>query len=237
LTRSESPAKHNVALAYLGQVDESGKPDFDRPAAGRRARRFFDELWAESDPWSLDDSDLDQRRYARQLELLGDRRYGRALEIGCASGSFTRGLAELCDELVAIDISERAIERARAADSGDHNVSYCVANVMELDLEREGAWDLVVFTETAYYLGWLYPMFDLAWLAHSLHSATSPAGRLLLANTIGREEGGIMTPWLIRTYRDLFGHVGYSLEQEETMRGTKQTVEFEILISLFRKAP
>jgi SAM-dependent methyltransferase len=235
LTRSESPAKHNVAFAYLGQVDESGKPDFDRAAVGRRARRFFDELWAESDPWGLDDSDLDQRRYARQLELLGDRRYGRALEIGCAAGSFTRGLAELCEEILAIDISERAIERARTADSGSHNVSYRVANVMELDLEREGTWDLVVLTETAYYLGWLYPMFDLAWLAHSLRGATSPGGRLLLANTIGPQESGIMTPWLIHTYRDLFGHVGYALEREETMRGTKETVEFKILMSLFHR--
>jgi hypothetical protein len=38
------------------------KPNFDRADAGRRARTFFDELWADSDPWSLDDSDLDQRR-------------------------------------------------------------------------------------------------------------------------------------------------------------------------------
>jgi SAM-dependent methyltransferase len=217
-------------------VEPTDKPDFDRAAAGRRAHRFFEELWAESDPWSLDDSDLDQRRYARQLELLGDRRYGRALEIGCAAGSFTRGLAALCDELLAVDISESAIERARAADTGDHNVEYRVANVMEFDLQSAGTWDLVVFTETAYYLGWLYPMFDLAWLAHSLHGATAPAGRLLLANTIGRQESGIMTPWLIHTYRDLFGHVGYALEREETMRGTKETVEFEILISLFRRA-
>jgi 2-polyprenyl-3-methyl-5-hydroxy-6-metoxy-1,4-benzoquinol methylase len=212
------------------------KPDFDRAEAGRRARAFFDELWAESDPWSLDDSDLDQRRYARQLELLGDRRYGRALEIGCAAGSFTRGLAALCEDLLAIDVSERAIERARAADGGSHNVEYRVVNVMELDLHCEGPWDLVVCTETAYYLGWLYPLFDLAWLAHSLHDATSPGGRLVLANTMGREESGIMTPWLIHTYRDLFGHVGYALEREETMRGTKETVEFEILISLFRRA-
>jgi hypothetical protein len=80
------------------------------------------------------------------------------------------------------------------------------------------------------------PLFDLAWLAHSLHDTTSPGGRLLLANTIGRSESGIMTPWLIHTYRDLFGHVGYALEQEETMRGVKETVEFEILISLFRRA-
>jgi SAM-dependent methyltransferase len=210
------------------------KPAFDRAAAGARARRFFDDLWSESDPWSLDDSELDQRRYARQLELLADRRYHRALEIGCASGSFTRRLVALCDELVAIDISERTIELARAAASQDDNVEYRVANAMELDLEREGSWDLVVLTETAYYLGWLYPMFDLAWLAHSLNEATMPGGRLLLANTISYENG-LMSPWLTRSYRDLFRNVGYAVEADETMRGEKETVQFEIVLSLFVK--
>jgi SAM-dependent methyltransferase len=205
---------------------------FDYAAAGRRARRFFDELWSESDPWALEDSELDQRRYDRQLSLIADRQYGSALEIGCAGGSFTRALAAHCEEVVAIDISERAIERARASDPGNGSVRYRVENVMELDFEQEGTWDLVVLTETAYYLGWLYPMFDLAWLARSLHTATAADGRLLLANTISNDTG-IMSPWLIRSYRDLFNHVGYTLDREETMRGVKETVGFEILISLF----
>jgi 2-polyprenyl-3-methyl-5-hydroxy-6-metoxy-1,4-benzoquinol methylase len=207
---------------------------FDREAAHAEARRFFAELWADRDPWGLDASELDQRRYQRQLELLGDRRYGRALEIGCASGSFTRRLAPLCDDLVALDISERAIERARAAHSGGPGVEYRVANVMEIDLQHEGSWDLVVLTETAYYLGWLYPMFDIGWLAHSLHGATRPDGRLLLANTISRDDG-IMSPWLIRTYHDMFRNAGYVSEREATLRGVKETVDFEIVISLFAR--
>lgn len=43
---------------------------------------------------------------------------------------------------------------------------------MELDLEEEGTWDLVVLAETSYYLGWLYPMFDVGRMAHSLYEAT-----------------------------------------------------------------
>ena len=207
---------------------------FDRSAAGDDARAFFDRLWVESDPWDLDFSELDQRRYARQLELLAGRRYERALEIGCAGGSFTRLLAPLCDELVAVDISEHAIARARGASDGAAGVDYRIANVMELDLEHEGTWDLVVIAETSYYIGWLYPMFELGWLAHSLNAATRPGGRCLLVDTISRENG-IMSPWLIRSYRDLFSNVGYALESEETMHGTKETVEFEIVFSLFGK--
>ena len=71
-------------------------------------------------------------------------------------------------------------------------------------------------------------------MAHSIHEATAEGGRMLLVNTISRNEG-IMSPWLIRSYRDLFAHVGYSVETEETMRGEKETVEFEILMSLFVK--
>lgn len=95
-------------------------------------------------------------------------------------------------------------------------------------------WDLVVLAETEYYLGWLYPMFEIGWLAHSLHEATRSGGRLLLANTISHDDG-IMSPWLIRSYADIFSHVGYEVEREETLRGTKDTVEFEVPITLFRK--
>jgi SAM-dependent methyltransferase len=210
-------------------------PGFDRASASDDARRFFDRLWAESDPWDLDSSELDQRRYARQLELLRGRRYERALEIGCGGGSFTRQLAPLCSELVAVDISKHAIERARAASDGAEAVEFRTANVMDLDFEREGSWDLVVLAETSYYIGWLYPMFELGWLAHSLHAATRPDGRCLLVDTISREDG-IMSPWLIRSYRDLFGNVGYELESEESLHGTKESVEFEIILSLFRRA-
>ena len=215
------------------QPENEGSEGFDRAAADVKAREFFDDLWAESDPWDLDGSPLDQRRYERQLELLAGRRYGRALEIGCAAGSFTRLLAPICDELVALDVSRHAIERAGARE-GLEGVELRLANVMELDLQAEGAWDLVVLTETAYYLGWLYPMFEIGWLAHSLHEATSAGGRLLLANTIWRDDG-IMSPWLIHSYRDLFANVGYAVEAEERMRGVKDSVDLEILITLFAK--
>ena len=213
---------------------EHPKQGFDRRGAGFEARRFFEDLWAERDPWNLDTSELDQRRYAQQLELLEDRRYGRALELGCAAGSFTRRLSPLCGELLAVDVAESAIRRARAAHDGGSPVEYRVANAMELDVEAEGPWDLTVLTETAYYLGWLYPMFDLGWLAHSLHEATTAGGRLLLVNTISRDSG-IMSPWLIRSYHDLFEHVGFAVEEEKTLRGEKETVEFEILLSLYVK--
>ena len=37
---------------------------------------------------------------------------GRVLEIGCSVGTFTEALAPRCSDLLAIDISKRAVERA-----------------------------------------------------------------------------------------------------------------------------
>ena len=48
---------------------------------------------------------------------------------------------------------------------------------MEYDVKAEGPWDLVVFSETIYCLGWLYPLFDVGWLRlEPLAEATSGAG-------------------------------------------------------------
>jgi hypothetical protein len=47
----------------------------------------------------------------------------------------------------------------------------------------------------------------------------------------------LLLPYITRTYRDLFLNVGYRLEAEEIFRGTKNGIDFEILISLLAKAP
>lgn len=208
----------------------------DRPAvdaASERLRSFFDELWANGDPWALETSTLDQQRYERQVDLIRDRHYDRAIEIGCAAGAFTRRLAPLAEHVLAVDIAETAVESAR--EHQPPNVEYRVADVVQLDPVEEGTFDLVVMSETAYYLGWLYPLFDLGWFAHRLNTATTPGGRLLLVNTYGHQEGSLMSPWLIHTYRDLFLNAGYSLAHEEKMVGEKETVRFEILLTLLER--
>jgi len=50
-------------------------------------------MWRQGNPSSHETSEYDQASYDRQLDLLRDRRYARALELGCGSGSFTHRLA------------------------------------------------------------------------------------------------------------------------------------------------
>ena len=205
----------------------------DRADADRRAAAYFSELWRGGDPWDLETSPFEQAKYDAQLALIdaGARRYGRALEIGCAAGAFTRRLAERCDSVVALDIAEPAIALARAR-TRTTNIDYRVGNIMQWDAELDGHWDLVVLAETVCYLGWLYPFFDVAWLAHRLHEGTRPGGRLLLANTCGGVDDYLLRPWIIRTYHDLFRNAGFAVQHDTVFRGVKNGADIEALITL-----
>ncbi len=207
----------------------------ERERVSQHAREFFDGLWCRGDPWDIEGAALTRREHDRMMALLDGRRYGRVLEIGCGAGVFTRRLSTIADAVVALDIAPAAIERARALNAGPAAVEFRVANVMDYDPRIGGPWDLVVMAELIYLLGWLYPFFDVAWLASQLFSASSDGGRLLLANTTYGMEHPLLLPWIIRTYHDLFRNVGYETESEETLRGVKDGVELEILISRFVK--
>jgi len=207
----------------------------ERQQADQQARDFFQGLWTQGDHWDFDTSDYEKDRLTSLITMLQGRRYPRVLEIGCGSGHFTRLLADVADQILALDIAPAAIERARASYGGPATVDFRVANVMTYKPGPDGPWDLVVMTETVCYLGWLYPFFDVAWLAAEIFTATRAGGRLLLANTLGEVNDALLLPWIIRTYHDLFRNVGYQLETEEIFKGTKKGVIFEALTSLFIK--
>jgi SAM-dependent methyltransferase len=207
----------------------------ERESISQKAQSFFEELWKRGDPWDIETSDFEQRRCARLLQILSARRYAKALEVGCATGVFTRFLARVADRSVALDISPTAIACARKTWTGPDSTEFRVANIIEYDPRAEGPWDLVVMSDMIYFLGWLYPFFDVAWLAMELFAATTVGGQLLLANCYGGAEDYLMRPSLIRTYRDLFVNVGYHIKTEETFRGTKNGVEIQALITLFEK--
>jgi hypothetical protein len=69
------------------------------------------------------------------------------------------------------------------------DVEFRVANIIDYDVQAEGPWGLIVMSDTVYFLGWLYSLFDLCWLASQLIKATREGGELLLANLQGEAHG------------------------------------------------
>jgi cyclopropane fatty-acyl-phospholipid synthase-like methyltransferase len=203
-----------------------------QPEAGQ----FFEDLWRRGDPWALETSAYEDHRYRRLFDCLADRHYEKVLEIGCGAGAFTRRLATRATSICALEVSETAINQARAIPfASAAAIDYRVADVMQYDVASEGPFDLIVMTETIYYLGWLHSFFEVGWLAHQLFEATREGGRLLLSNTLSASADYLMRPWLIRTYHDLFANTGFYLEIEDAYTDHKDDTEFEVLTSRFCK--
>jgi predicted TPR repeat methyltransferase len=209
----------------------------DRHAAAAKIREHYERVWSAGDAWSFETSAFERQRYDFLDGLIADRRYARAVEIGCGSGCFTERLRAVADHVVALDVAAAAIERARErhATVAGGTVEFLAANAMEHDFEAGSPWNLVVFTETIYSLGWLYPFFDLGMLAIQLKDSLAADGRLLLANTYGAEKDWLMRPFLIDTYRDLFVNAGLTVETETRFRGIKDGEAFTVLATLLRR--
>ncbi|TIR82436.1 MAG: methyltransferase domain-containing protein, partial [Mesorhizobium sp.] len=102
---------------------------------------------------------------------------GRALELACAEGHFTRQLAPRVGHLTATDISSVAVERARARCSDQPNVDFGV-----LDFSAEtlpGKMDLIVCSEVLYYLD---DLAELRRIAKKFVEALTPGGSVVSAH-------------------------------------------------------
>ncbi|MFI7703105.1 class I SAM-dependent methyltransferase [Nonomuraea sp. NPDC049480] len=153
---------------------------FGRRSHGAVLRRYFDWWHRRPDPWRLATDAYEQRKYQTTLEELPDGAYRRILEAGCAEGVFTELLATTFPdaEIVGIDISEKALERARQRNAGfADRVRFVHADILDHDLRAD--FDLVVCAETLYYVGGGDRLRDAS---HRLTSLLAAGGLLVLVH-------------------------------------------------------
>jgi len=114
--------------------------------------KYFDAMYrASDDPWGFDTRWYEERKYRLTLASLPRRRYRNAFEAGCSIGVFTELLAERCEKLLAVDLSERAtaIAAERLAPVADR------VQVQTRDFIKDwpdGRFDLIILSEVLYYL-------------------------------------------------------------------------------------
>ena len=141
---------------------------------------YFDAKYAaDPDPWRFETSDYEAAKYAATLDALPRPHYARAFEAGCSLGVLTARLADRCDELLAVDVAERALARARSRLAGHTHVRVERA-ALPLDWPA-GSFDLILFSEILYYLG----REDLARTAALACAALRPGGTIVLVHWLG----------------------------------------------------
>jgi cyclopropane fatty-acyl-phospholipid synthase-like methyltransferase len=115
-----------------------------------RAEHFEAQYRVNPDPWRYRASAYEQAKYAATLAACGPGPFDDALELGGSIGVFSARLAPRCRRLTTVDFSPTAVRRARAA-LAHHRHARAVLGAIPDDLP-DGRFDLVVASETLYYL-------------------------------------------------------------------------------------
>ena len=140
----------------------------------------FDALFAaDHDPWDFETSAYEREKRAHTIAALEGRRFRNALEIGCATGVLTQELANECDRIIGMDVSDRALSIARDR----------LRNCPNIDLRQgeipgdwpAGSFDLIVFSEVLYFLD----KPEIRDTSKRANQSLAPNGVILLINWIG----------------------------------------------------
>jgi cyclopropane fatty-acyl-phospholipid synthase-like methyltransferase len=111
---------------------------------------FFDHFFDEGDPFGFDLHPEERLKFDRTLEVCGEGPLGRVLELGCAVGSFTESLAPRASDVLALDVSQAAVDQVARRLRDHPNVR---AKAMAIPAEfPDETFDLVVASDVLYYL-------------------------------------------------------------------------------------
>ena len=140
-------------------------------------RGFFEEMYLKSpDPFDFETSAYEAAKYQHTVAILPRDRYHQGVEVGCSIGVLTSRLAEKCDSLLGLDISEQALARARARCAHLPGVKFVRMTVPDEFLDQ--TFDLMVVSEVAYY----WSTEDLARAKDLIAAHQTTGGHLLLVH-------------------------------------------------------
>ncbi len=106
----------------------------------------------EADPWKVAERFYERRKRALTIASLPRPRFHRVLEVGCSVGALAQELSSVSDVLLALDTSETAVRRTNEALSTSAAATARLATVPRDWPRGDGPFDLIVLSETGYFL-------------------------------------------------------------------------------------
>jgi SAM-dependent methyltransferase len=144
---------------------------------------YFEKIYSDDpDPWQFETSDYERTKYDETLAALPQDRFARMLEIGSANGVLTERLAEYCDQLIAVDVVDRVLERARQRCKHLPNVTIEKRSVPSDRIG--GPFDLILLSEVAYY----WDSADIERAGAYFREVVKAGGYLLLVHWTGETD-------------------------------------------------
>ena len=142
-------------------------------------KAYYEDVWADlpdGPPWAWE---------WRSALLAGETRAGeRVLDLGCGAGHFLKLLRTLGAEPIGVELSKRALERARSREPRAE--THLLAHDGSIPLSH-GSIDLVWCSEVIEHVG------DVGGLLEEVRRVLRPGGRLLLTTPFhGRVKGAML---------------------------------------------
>ncbi len=110
----------------------------------------FEEMYRDyDDPWEQTTREEWTSEKAIALHLIKKLKAKKVIELGCGLGHFTNKIAKLGVDVLGIDISKTAIEKAKTQYS---NCNFAVGDVLDFDLYREYKPDIIIMAEITWYI-------------------------------------------------------------------------------------
>ena len=88
-----------------------------------------------------------------------DNKINLALEIGCGTGRHTQRLAQIAKKIVAIDLSQNMIDKAKSK-LKTTNVDFIVGDFLSLDLKKYSKFDIAIMALVLEHLENIKPVFN-----------------------------------------------------------------------------
>jgi SAM-dependent methyltransferase len=148
--------------------------------SNRQSEAFFEARYRDSnDPWEFASSAYELKRYQATIDALSRVSYRCGFEPGCSIGVLTARLARRVEHLIACDISETAVTRAKERCREFNHVE-----IYQRDAATgppEGTFDLMVFSELGYY----FSADRLQDIVQRLAERLQPGGDFLAVHWLG----------------------------------------------------
>ena len=138
---------------------------------------YFDNVYQQNeDPWDFENSPYEQQKYEATLSALPNPVYKNVFEIGCSIGVLSEKLASRSKKLLAVDVADLALAKAKVRLKKFPQVQVEKMTVPQEFPEEN--FDLILLSEVGYYLS----KNDLEKLAVLMIEHLDNGGQLLLVH-------------------------------------------------------
>lgn len=169
----------------------------------------MEKMYKNTDTWGRS-KQLDQISSA--VKMIPDKRYRRCLDVGTGLGYFAESVAGICDEVIAVDISDIAIVRARKRLYGV-NIQFLEGNIRTIEFEK--GFDLIILGEVLYYLGDKLMPSKFYQVLKQFYELLYDHGRILITHHVIPKRD---KRWFYAKYLEPLKTMGMIVEKEEEFK-------------------